>query len=338
MKSKYLTKDPIEWMLNRDNPSVRYAVLKEILGEKKLDNEYYDLFSSGEIKTLLDSSGDGILGDRKKFDIYYLGTMWCFAEAVERGLDVRTEKVKKTADYIIEKSQLSSGGFTLNWNPKIEIACRTGDMVKYLLKAGYRDEAVDRGIKWIARNQRHDGGWLHCPLSGFSDIFKLMLLRKPGRGVERENDRNVKSCYYATASCLSALLEYGNKNEKYSGNIFHGTEFFLNRNIYLNRRNRPVKPKKYWNRDFRLIGYPVLSQFDILYGLLIIAKAGRIHDPRSGKAFNFVMSKQNSDGTWNLENAQTGMLFGNTKAPIGKRNPWVTLNALRLLKYTEDQC
>jgi hypothetical protein len=335
MKNKYLSKNPMDWMLNKENPSIRYAVLKEILEEKKLDTDYQRLFSSAGIKTLLDSSEDGILGDRKNFDIYYRGTMWCFAEAVERGLDIRTETVKKTADYIIEKTEMTSGGFTFNWNPKTEIACRTGDMVKYLIKAGCRNEAVDNGIRWIVKNQRHDGGWLHCPISGIKDSIKLMFLKKPGKGLERENNINVKSCFYATASCLAALLEYSRESGLYSESIFNGAEFFLRQNIYLNRKNQPVKTRKQWNRDFRLLGYPVLSQYDLLYGLLLTAKAGRIDDPRTGQAFNLLMSKQNSDGTWNLENAQTGMLFGNKKLPLGKRDPWVTLNVLRLLKFVD---
>ncbi len=333
MNSKYLTGDPTEWMLSRDDPSVRYAVLKEIFGEKNLSDEYEQLLSSPMIRSLLGSSEDGILGDRKKFDIYYLGTMWYFAEAVERGLDTRTEIVNKTADFIIEKTQMPSGGFTLNWKPETEISCRTGDMVRYLIKAGYRGEAVDKGIGWILRNQRDDGGWLHCPISGFGDSFKLMLFKKPGNGLIREKNREVKSCFYATASCLNALLDYEGAHGRYSDSIRRGAEFFLRQNIYLNSKNRPVKSKKFWNRDFRLLGYPVLSQYDLLYGLLIIAKAGMIKDPRSGMAFNLLMSKQNSDGTWNLENAQTGMLFGSGKAPIGEKSGWVTLNVLRMLKF-----
>jgi hypothetical protein len=78
----------------------------------------------------------------------------------------------------------------------------------------------------------------------------------------------------------------------------------------------------------------VLSQYDILYGLIFIAKAGLINDNRTGEAFNIIMSKQNNDGSWNLENAQTGMLYGNVKRNyVGKKNKWVTLNVLRLLKY-----
>ncbi len=333
MKSKYLTGDPTEWMLNRKDPSVRYAVLKEIFRETNLNGEYEQLLLSPEIRSLLDSSEDGILGDRKKFDIYYLGTMWCFAEAVERGLDIRTEIVRKTADFIIENFQMPSGGFTLNWKPNTEISCRTGDMVRYLIKAGYRGGAVDKGIEWIRRNQRDDGGWLHCPISGFGDSFKLMLLKSPGKGLMREKNHGVKSCFYATASCLNALLDYEGAHGRQSISIRRGAEFFLRQNVYLNRNKKPVKTKKFWNRDFRLLGYPVLSQYDLLYGLLIISKAGMIKDPRSGKAFNLLMSKQNSDGTWNLENAQTGMLFGSGKAPLGEKSRWVTLNVLRMLKF-----
>ena len=68
----------------------------------------------------------------------------------------------------------------------------------------------------------------------------------------------------------------------------------------------------------------------------LVARAGYFKDSRTVDAFNLIMSKQNPDGSWNLENAQTGMLYGNNrKAPIGIKNKWVTLSVMRMLENTK---
>ena len=335
MTNIYLHNNPIEWLLEDSDPSIKYLTRKEILNDPNYDDDYKYLLESKAINSRLKNK-ENILGSTKQFDLFYKGSMWFFAEMVERGLDKRTGAIQKTAEFIIQISQTNSGGFTLNWRPPVALACRTGDMVKYLLRAGYNDERVHKGIAWIASNQRHDGGWLHCPLSGVCDQIKLVLFNQSGLGVQRDQDPHVTSCFYATIACSTALVEYRhiNGSHSYNDHIRKAADFFLQRSLFKNSENKPIKPKGSWNRDFRLLGYPVLSQYDILYGLIFIAKAGYFNDSRTREAFNIIMSKQNNDGSWNLENAQTGMLYAqNSKAPVGKKNKWVTLNVLRLLKY-----
>jgi hypothetical protein len=333
LNSKYLNGNPIEWLLEESDPSIRFLTRKEILEEGGMDS-YTRVVESSEIKRLVNRSGN-LLGDKKNFDLFYRGVMWCFAEAVERGLDSRTPLVRESAEFILASSQTPSGGFSLNWNPRTEIACRSGDMVKYMVRAGLDDDRMEKGIAWIAGAQRHDGGWLHCPLAGTCDQIRLIMLKKPGSGLNRETDPEVTSCFYATIACSMALVEFAGRTgtERYTEHIAKAAEFFLKRFLYKNSCGEPIRPRGGWNPDFRLIGYPVMSQYDILYGLLFIAKAGRISDRRTGEAFNLIMSKQNDDGTWNMESAGTGMLYGNDpKGRIGKKSKWVTLQAMRLLK------
>jgi len=333
MISKYLTADPVPWLLEESDPCVQYLTKRDILGDNT-PADYGILCKSPELMKIMNSAQNGILGDKTNFDIYYTGSMWLFAEAVARGLDRRIESIERTAEFLAGRCQMPSGGFSLNWKPGTEVACRTGDMIRSMILAGYRDERIKKGIDWIISHQRHDGGWLHCPLAGIRDLFCLMLFNRAGKGLSREDDRGVTSCFYATIACANALAEYGRKNDStvVKGAAGRAAEFFLKRELYKNSEGYPLRPRWEWNRDFRLLGYPVMSQYDILYGLLFIARAGFSSDPRAGNAFNLVMSKQNTDGTWNLENAQTGMLYGNGRPPIGEKNKWVTLNALRLLK------
>ena len=203
-------------------------------------------------------------------------------------------------------------------------------MIKYLILAGYDDERIERGIMWILSKQRHDGGWLHCPLASSCDSLKLMLFNKSGKGLCRETNKNVKSCFYATIACSMALINY---KTKYPDSIKKAANFFLTKRLFRNSKNEPIVPKLNWNSDFRLLGYPVLSQYDILYCMNFISRAGFFHDERTAEAFNLIMSKQNPDGSWNMENTQTGMIHGNNrKAHLNKKNKWITLNVMRMLK------
>jgi len=338
LDSKYLNENPFEWLLEDSDSSISYLTRRDIIQDGSCDARYNGILASREITRMINKNGH-MLGNTRNFDLFYKGTMWCFAEAVERGLDKRSSLIHASAEFIINAGQTPTGGFALNWQPRIEVACRTGDMIKYLIQAGYDDERVNAGIAWIASHQRHDGGWLHCPLAGTCDQLRLIYLNRPGSGLKRESDPNVTSCFYATIACSMALAYFKSKtgSSVYDGHIMKASDFFLNRSMFKNSNNQPIKPKNNWNRDFRMLGYPVISQYDILYGLLFIARAGRFNDRRTGEAFNLIISKQNNDGTWNMENAQTGMLYGNeARSHIGRKSKWVTLQVLRLLKLARD--
>ena len=163
-----------------------------------------------------------------------------------------------------------------------------------------------------------------------------MFFKRSGNGLKREKDTAVSSCIHATTACTWALLLSKQNNEKTLTSLRRGLQYLLNRNLFKSSWGDPIIPKNSWNTDFRLLGYPIFSQYDILHGLVLMAEAGYLNDEHTGEAFNIIMSKQNSDGTWNLETAQTGMLFGDMKKPpLGKKNPWITLKVLRMLAKTD---
>jgi hypothetical protein len=334
---RYLNGSPVSWLLDGADPSIRYLTLRDIIRADfaALEPEYEAMTRSDAVSGIIDRSSGGILGDRAGFDTFYSGTMWHFAAAVYHGLDTREKMIKDTADYILENYQLGSGGFTLNWKPRVEDACATGDMIRYLMLAGIDDERIGRGIEWIKSRQRHDGGWLHSPINGVGEMIGLFLFRKSGRGALRENDGNVESCIYASAACLSALALYNKIHKINDDSIAQASEFFLRKRMFISAdaRSCSVSYKRYWNRDYSRPGVPILSQYDILSGLALAANAGKISDPRCGSAFNLLISKQDTDGIWSLESAETGMLYGGSgrKVPIGERSRHVTLRAVRLL-------
>jgi len=323
MQSKYLSSDPVPWLLEKNDPCIRYLTQRDIVNNNP-DMDYDTLFTSPEIKKLQEMTKNCIIGSLDRFDLYYKGAIWCFAEAVERGLDKRTGAIKKTAAFITDRCQLSSGGFTLNWKPEAETAIITGEILKYMILAGFDDQRIENGISWILKNQRHDGGWLYSPVSGLSDSLRLTLFRKSGNGLMLEKDKSVRSGLPATLSCTYALLLHKKKDDSHESAIKQASNFILDSLVSEDCDPLIKNP-----------GYPVLSAYDELYALLTVFRAGFSEDKRVGKTFNRIISRQNPDGTWNLENACAGMLYGNCRTPpLGKKNKWVTLNILRLLKYT----
>jgi hypothetical protein len=338
--NKYLNGNSLRWLLDKTDPHIRYLTLRDIM-ERDISSdemivEHSNLSRTDHARRLFKTERDGVIGDKKNFDIYYRGAMWFFAEAVEYGFDIRDGLVRNAAEFILDRCQMNSGGFSLNWKPEVEVACRTGDMIKYLILSGCVGDRVERGIEWIIKNQRHDGGWLHCPISGTCDMLKFLLFRRSGRGLKREVSIDVLSCLYATIACSMALVLNSDIQNRHRDAIQRAAEFFLRRRMFRSERDSEthIEAVRSWNRDFTQLGYPVLSQYDILYGLIFIARAGYFSDSRIGEAFNLIISKQDSSGRWMMESAHTGMLFGNMKkrSLMGRENKWITLNVLRMLK------
>jgi len=331
--SRYLNVNPIDWLLEDSDPCVRYRTITELLDREPSHTDYSRLLSAPQVRRLLNTENNGVLGDTVRFDLFYRGAMWCLAEAAELGLDRKTGVVENTARLVLDRYQLPSGGFTLNWKPLCEDACRTGFIMQALIRTGISDERIDRGIEWILRHQRHDGGWLHSPVLGGLDTLGLVLFKRAGRGLSAENDSSVKSGFEATAACAGALAEYcRHKSHGPAEDALAGAaEFLLSAKLFT--RGAPENTAGFAGNGCSSLGYPVLSGYTILQGLYIAARAGLFHDPRTGEAFNIVMSKQDQDGTWKLEQARTGMLYGNfRKPPLGEKNRWITFSVLKILK------
>jgi len=329
--NKYLNGDPIPWLTDGKNPAVTYLTKLEFSEQNDPGQLYAELFSSPLTGYFKKNSSRHILGDSKNFDLFHRGSVWFFLLAVESGYNYKSDFVKATADYICGKSQLQDGGFSFNWQPPVSVGCRTGDIIKAMLKTGINDERASAGLSWIIKNQRHDGGWLHCPFRGSSDIIKLIIVKKSGNGHLDDPDVRIPSCPVATFACLGALIE--TRKEEYKNAITRAALFLLS--INLNLKDKKCETRCGLSIDPMKPGYPVMSQFDSISLLRLLTSADLWNRSRGGELFNFVMKLQGSDGRWQLLNTSQGMI------PEKKGNSrWVTLNAIRTIKavsYKENQ-
>ena len=64
----------------------------------------------------------------------------------------------------------------------------------------------------------------------------------------------------------------------------------------------------------------------------MLVELGYGDDPRLANALQLVLSKQDAQGFWKLENTLNGKMWADIEEK-GKPSKWITLRALRVLKH-----
>lgn len=330
--SGYIQEETVYWLAGTGNPVVSYLARRDFPGYFAGSplSSYEAMRASAQVSRIADALG--VPGDNERYDLLYKGTAWAFAELVSCGLDMNDAAVARAAEYLIASSQTSAGGFSMNWAPPVEAAGFSGDILRYLLLAGYEGPAVHKAADWLIAHQRTDGGWLHSPLSTLGDVLGLVFFRRSGKGAARESDASVKSCLLATISCGRALALYAKRFGGGLQAVDAAAEFVLSGKKLL---ARSVNGGEGYMTNYRFdrLSYPVLCQQDLLSGLLFLAEAGKLGDRRAARAFNIVMEKRSGDGSFSCGSREPGTMqakYGLKGEPADK---WVTLQALRLMTY-----
>lgn len=324
--------DPTDWLLEEDNPSVRYFTLTDILDKSARNPDVKKakaaIMQRGVVPTILDKQEEGgYWGVAADFYVRakYKGTVWTLIILAEHGADGKDSRIRKAADFILDNSQdPASGGFAYRSAPggggehQALIPCLTGNMVWSLLRFGYlKDPRVQKGIEWINRYQRFDDR-VKEPPSGW-----------PYDRHERCWGRH--TCHMGAIKALKALAEIPveKRNKAVKDTIEKGAEYFLKHHIYKRSRDSSRIAKPRWME----LSFPTMWDFDIMETLGILLKLG-YKDERMKEAIDLVVSRQNEQGRWVLERTYNNRFLASIETK-GKPSKWLTLNAMRVLKGWE---
>ncbi len=319
----------LNWLLEEENPSVRYTSLTTVLGKGEDDAEVVEtkrsIMEHGMVKLILEKQhSGGWWGQPERFYIdKYGGTVWNLLLLAELGADGSHPKVKAACEFILSHSwEASSGGFSTGESRRtgkalgnLVIPCLTGNMVFALIRLGYLDDPrVQKSIEWICTYQRTDDGAFSPPQGEMYDRYRDCW--------------GAHSCHMGVAKTLKALAAIPEKSrsqltqEKLDALV----EYFLKHHIYKRSHHLDTISKPGWTR----FGFPLMYQSDILELLDIMASL-HIHDPRLQEAIELVKDKQLANGTWKLANSFNDRLLVPSEEK-GKPSKWITLRALRVLK------
>ena len=321
--------DSTDWLLEKNNPSVRYLTMVDLLGMPAADLDAQaaraEIMRIGVVPLILskqDSGGWWVRPDRP-YHAKYNGTVWQLIILAELFADGNDERVRRGCEFVLDRLQdTESGGLSISHAARTGggrhsevIPCLTGNMVWSLLRLGYRGDArVHRGVEWIVRYQRFDDGVDDPPAGWPYDRSDVCWGRH--------------TCHMGVVKALKALSEIP-ATERSAGvqqALDDGVEYLLNHHIHKRSHALTQVARPGWLR----FGFPLMYQTDALEILGILMRLG-YRDERMREAIDVVISAQDADGRWRLASTFNGKFLVDIEEK-GKPSKWITLNALRALR------
>jgi hypothetical protein len=336
-----LSAGTIAWLLEADDPSVRYFTLTGLLGEPvdgaAAAEARRRIMTEGAVPHILAAQGDDghWEGRDRYYAAKYTGTVWQLITLAELGADGADERVRRGCEAILRDAQdAGSGGFGHKHaahggcTHATVIPCLTGNMVYSLIRLGLLDDPrVRRAIDWITTCQRFDDGDGEAP-TGWPYHVEMCWGRH--------------TCHMGAAKTLKALAEIPpeRRSPEVRRTLAAGAEYFLRHHVHRRSHDLTRDSKAGWRR----FGFPLMYQTDVLELLGILTRLGRegattpagapvLGDPRMDEALALVASKADAQGRWKLQNTFNGRFVIDIETK-GEPSRWVTAKALEALGAT----
>lgn len=311
----------VDWLLENDQPAVRYLTLTRLLGKSENDPEAVEarkrLAKKGWAADILRNQrrGGWWVSDESLYRPKYLVTNWMLLVLADLGLTRKEPRIKRACELWIRRFAKPDGGFGTDKAEKSHL-CVTGNTTRALVQFGYADHPkVRSAFDWLVREQKNDGGW-HCfgGKSGALDSWEG----------------------------LSAFAVYPRQKwtRAMKRSVDIGAEFYLKRNLH--RQGTRYGP---WFR----FHYPVHYYYDLLVGLDTLTALGYGGDTRLNEALGLLKEKRRADGRWNLdavhpdlEGSYAGWYKDRPPTPlsferVGQPSKMITYRALLVLRRAGDE-
>ncbi len=327
-----MSEDPaVKWLLESEDPSVRYFTLTDILetpGDSPEVERARSLIIRGpRVRALLrgqqPDGGFGVHPYQK-----WTGAHWRLVSLVELGITAECRQAVSATDQVLRWLTVELGN-----RPKDHRGVRRIDGL-WRVHASMEGNALgvcsrlslsnDPRVHQIARSlvgwQWPDGGW-NC-------------VNRPGVN---------HSSFYETLAPLWGLVEYHRvtKDPAVSRAVGKACEFFLRHYLFRSEKTGDVI-----NPEWLKLHYPLYWHYDILQALRILGLASRLRNPKVKEALDTLEARRLSDGRWRpggyywhprgrVRVTGKSRIVSNIEVVDWGRsgpNEMITLNALRVLK------
>lgn len=315
----------ILWLLDSD-PSIRWQTMRDLLDlpETQWGSERQKVESEGWGAGLLrrqDPDGQWAGGafvpsdfDWSEWDTEgqpWTATSFVLSQLREFGLDPACESAKRTVDLIARNSKWDHAGEPF-WEGEVE-ECING---RVLADGAYFGVDVKLIAERLVADRQPDGGW-NCERVGGS----------------------LCSSFATTINVLEGLLEY----EKATGGTPESKQARASGEAYLLKRHlfRRLTTGDPADERFLQFLHPNRWHYDVLRALDYF-RTSSIHDGtaadlRLRDAIEHVRSRQRPGGTWVLDWQTQGRVWFEVDDSPGTPSKWLTLRALRVLKWWDDE-
>ncbi len=325
--------DPLPWLLEAENPAVRYVTLRDLLDLTPASAESTEArraaHASGEIAAVLGKMDPAGWWAKPGpgYNPRYRSTDWSIISLAQMGASAaEDERVARGCAYLLDHALAPGGKFSYNGAPSGTVDCLQGNLCRALTALGVEDERLEQAFEWMARTVTGEG--LDGPESRDSEERYYAAKYGPDFACGY-NGR--KPCAWGAAKIMLAFgsLPAAKRTPLIDRAIRRGVDFLFSIDpataAYPTRNND--KPSRNWWE----FAFPVFYNTELLQVAEALTALGYGRDPRLANTLDLVIGKQDADGRWPLEHKYTVKAwfeFGEKGSP----SKWVTLRALRVLK------
>jgi hypothetical protein len=328
-----LRADPLDWLLETEDPAVRHLVLRQLLDQPDDDPDVAasrrEAMAADPIASILAAqSADGYWEKPGPgYATKYRGTVWQLIFLDQLGADPEDERVHRACEYVLAHSQAENGGFGASGvagagppPPSQVIHCLTGNLLRALIGFGWLDDPrVIRAVEWQARAITGEG------------VIRWYASGTCGPGFACAANERLP-CAWGAVKAIGGLarVPVTRRSPEVSRAIQTGVDFLLGRDPAA--ADYPAgwgntRPSGSW---FKL-GFPSGYVADVLQNLEVLAELGHAQDARLANAIEWLLAKQDGRGRWTNEYAYNGKTWVSIERQ-GQSSKWVTLRACRFLR------
>ncbi len=319
--------DPLDWLLEKDkkNPSVRYFALRDLLDLPESDMQVRAaraaVMRSGPVPIILDAQEiNGFwVKEGSGYSPKYRATVWSLLILAELGADPDEARVRKGCEYHLDHSLAKNGAFSVYRKPVPSGAfhCLNGNMIFALQRLGYgEDPRVQAARDWL----------VHTIVGQKPMTDNASAESAPGFACRINEER---PCAWGANKAIRALLNIPRETRSslVKRALEVGAEFLLSRDPVVADYPYTKRVSSTWLK----LGFPLSYWSDILETTSNLVELGYGEDLRLTTALEWIVSKQDEDGRWKLENSLNGKMWVDIETK-GKPSKGITLRGLRVLK------
>ena len=333
-----LNGDTLTWLLERDDPGVRYLALRDLLELSSDDNELLAAkelaHKEGPISIILNEMNEAgyWVESGSGYNPKYRSTVWSIILLGQLGASIdMDQRIEQACRYLLENALTENGQFTSTGTPSGTADCLQGNLGTAMLELGFNDQRLDKAFEWMARSVTGAG------IAPLEDKQASMRYYAGKCGpVFACGANNKLACAWGGVKVMLAFgkLPIERRTSLIENAIGKGVEFLLG--VDPAEATYPTgwsdKPSGNWWK----FGFPVFYVKDMLQNIEALVRLGYANDPRLSMALEMIQEKQDKNGQWALEfdyAGKTWIEFGKKKQP----NKWVTMRAAWVLKHANEK-
>ncbi len=292
----------IKWLLDSD-PGIRWQVLRDLTDASPalIAAERSRVATKGwGARLLARQIPAGYWSGGRQWDLTTLSSLTALRDL---GLDPNSKQARRMIGRIEKRLVFKP----LNNRPYLQGETEPCINGRILGIGAYFNKPNDALAEQLLREQLPDGGW-NC-----------------------EAPKSRRSSFHTTICVLEGLLDYqraGRKLPAITKARKRAEKYLLER-----RMLRSLRTGEVINKSWLRFSYPPFWHYDVLRGLDYLRDAGVKPDARVREAIEVVIQRRHQNGRWPLNVLHPEYLPVKMETHVGSASRWITLRALRVLRW-----